>query len=267
MNKPKIRNSQLGMLEKCGEMYYRRHVLGEIVPPSIAMITGTATHKPAENSLIMKADTGEIMSIEEMWETAFKEFGSVWERGGVHLAPEEKGVSLDRLKGLGSDMSVALAGVYHEKLLPVINPKSPVHVERKWIIEADGFPYDLTGTIDVEEPGVVRDLKCQGKSPSQGDADTSEQLTMYALAVAAVTGEIPEVAIDALVKLKTPKAVTKRSTRTQADFRSIFARLERFAVIIEKGAFMPTNRGNWWCGPKWCGYALTCKFYSGKVQI
>jgi hypothetical protein len=88
---------------------------------------------------------------------------------------------------------------------------------------------------------------------------------MYALAKQVIDGKLPNALfLDVLVKTAKPKLVIQTTTRTEAQLKTLMHRIERATEIIEKGAFTPARTDSWQCSIKWCGYATTCPFWSGK---
>lgn len=256
----KIHQSQLRTLYRCGEQYRRRYIEGEKIPPSVAAITGTATHKSVEENLRYKIGTGGLLERDVVQDLARDTLVSKWDEG-VLLDLDEINKGEGAVKAAALDTAVALAGCHHESLAPIIQP---VSVERYFEVDLAGY-CTLAGTIDVEEKGRVRDTKTAAKAPSQGDADTSEQLTVYSLA-RRIEGTLPgDVCLDALVKTAKPKAVTIHSTRTDADLEMQLRRIEVAVDVIERGVFLPTDPSNWWCSARFCGYHSTCRFAKHPV--
>jgi hypothetical protein len=263
--KPQLHQSSLDMLFKCGEQYYRRYILGEKIPPGIALVVGSATHKSIEKNLTAKIKTGELLSVEQVKDVARDELEGMW-KSGIRLDEEELKRGIQAIKGEAIDIAVSLSTLHRTDLAPIL---APTHVERKFVVKLDGYPMDLSGTIDIQEGAKrIRDTKTAAKSPSQGDADSSLQLTMYGLAAKVVDGVAPqEFALDGLVKTKTPKVVTLKTTRTDEDYQMLLRRVERSIAIIEKGAFTPARPTDWWCSRKWCGYWDSCPFAARPVSV
>lgn len=275
---PKIQlhQSMLGMLEKCGELFRRRYGARfglndkeEIIPPGVALITGIATHKSIEKNLTSKIDTGELLPIQQVKEAAFAEASGLWSKN-VTLQDDEV-LDIPRTKGESIDMAVALSTLHATDLAPKLFPRS---VERKWVIELKNYPYDLAGTIDIEEyiedkennskKTIIRDTKTSAKAPAVNAADISSQLSMYALAIKVVDGEMPDaIYLDSLVKTKVPKLIIQETTRTNFQLNILMRRIEKAIEVIERGALMPCRSDDWICNPKWCGYFTTCP-YGGK---
>ncbi len=253
--KPHFSASQLGLLEKCGVAYDFRYNQGLKIAPGALMHAGTGTHKSAETDLRHKIAEGELLPDDVIPDLARDATLSNMETEGLQL---DKGQSIAEAKGVAVDRAVRLAGLHHHALAPTLEP---THVERKFRIKLDGAPRDLIGFIDVQEKGRIRDLKTKSKSPSQGEADSSGQLSVYAAGHLAVEGVLPdELVIDALVDTKTPKLVQVTTTRTKADIQILLNRITRAAEVVERGAFTPAPTDAWWCGPRWCGFWAKCDF-------
>ena len=48
--------------------------------------------------------------------------------------------------------------------------------------------------------------------------------------------------------------------RTHDQYQALLNKLAVQVRAISAGYFPPTNRDNWWCDPKWCGYWWTCPY-------
>jgi len=259
--KPALHHSMLAMLSKCGEMVRFRYIEGIIAPPGIALLVGTAVHKAAEDDLKNKMAFGTGLPLEKVKERAKEAFNQAWDKEGVALSDEEKTQGEAVVRGAGIDESVELSALHSVKITPI---RKPTHVERKLRLVLDGFPFDIEGTIDVQEgDDTILDRKTSSKSPSGGEAEGNPQLDTYALMKRVVDGTpVKRVGLDYLVKTTTPKAVTVYAPAPAA-FDSIVARVERAAKVLESGAFYPvdpTGPSGWVCQPKWCGYYDRCAF-------
>lgn len=256
--------SQLSMFTRCGEQYRRRYVCGEVRPPSVAMIVGSATHASIEKHMISKLPNNIPISLAEAKDTAHDSLNERWDQG-VGLT-EFEGKNQLLVRGESADMAVALAELHYTDLAPFIQP---AHVERPWRIAVRDAGYDVIGYIDIQETtGRLRDTKTSSRTPKQEKADSSDQLTMYALASKALDGKIPTLTLDTLVKLKRkPKAVVLDTARSQADLDVLLRRIAVFLTALRKGVFPPASRDDWVCSRRWCGYYDSCPYVNGKVVI
>jgi hypothetical protein len=158
---------------------------------------------------------------------------------------------------------------------------------------------DLAGELDIREEckydandqelmstiTTIRDTKTSGKSPTKsiydqvragvplkdikpGLADTSLQLSIYALAAQVTEGRIPDfVALDYLVETKKKDgSVSNRyyvptlAKRTLEDVEVDLRRIENFAQVMKTGSFTPADPTWWGCSKKWCGFWERCEF-------
>jgi hypothetical protein len=265
MSKFQLHVSGLNMISKCGVQFERRYVNGEKIPPSVAIVIGTATDKSVTADLGHKIETGGALladgDVQDIARDALKE---EW-RAGVKVTED------DQEDGIGSeggaiDASVKLALLHHKQAAPDI---CPTHVQRQWTLDVEGLPIQLAGTIDIQEGmSAIRDTKTSGKSPAKDAADTSLQLTTYALAVRQHDGAVPGmVALDYLVRTKVPKLVQIESQRSEKDFPHLLERVAQASRMIEAGLFMPAPIEAWWCSAKWCGYHDKCKYAAKPVSV
>jgi len=265
-SKPQLHYSALNMLFRCGEQFRRRYIENQIIPPGVALIIGQATDHTVNKNLQHKIDTkGELLTIEEIEDIARDQVNNMFQ-GEVHLDDDEVKFGVSVIKGKTVDMAVALSSLHARELAPVIQP---THIQRQWVIELDGYPVDLAGTIDIQEgEQSIRDTKTKGKSPVADEAEKSDQLTMYAMAINVLDGKIPDhVYLDFLIKNKTPIVKTLSSVRTEKDFKPLLARIENAIQAIDKGIFVPINSDNWLCSQKFCGYFRTCSYSRKPVTI
>ena len=262
--KPQLHVSGLEMLSKCGEQFRRRYIEREKIPPGVALIVGSATHKSIEKNLKSVINNGGLLPLEEIKDTARDALVNNW-NSGVMLNDDEMKDGLEKTRAGAIDKAVRLSELHATKKAPEIRP---THIERKWNIELPNYPMDLVGQIDIQEGSIrIRDSKTSGKTPAKTIADESIQLTAYALAVKIIDGkEVSEVSFDYLIDTKEPQALSFSSTRTNEDFQVLLRRIENAIIVIEKGSFMPARETDWWCGQKWCGYWNSCKFATKKPK-
>lgn len=263
-DKPQLHWSALSMYMKCPEQYRRRYVMGERIPPGVALIVGSSVHVTAESNLKSKClNGGKLLDGDVIEDMARDTLNRKWDEEGVLLEDDEKTKGEKTVRGEAVDKSVRLAREHHGVLAPAITPVDADHIERKWVITIKQADYDLAGTTDVIEPSAIRDFKTGAKSKSQRDADTSDQLTLYALQRFVETGETPDrVYLDYTADLKTgAKAASLVSVRAKADFSVLLARIETCVNAIKAGVFPPADQSHWACDPRYCGYASTCKYF------
>jgi hypothetical protein len=262
--KPQLHQSHLDQLCRCGEKYHRIHDLGHVEPRPVHLIVGGATHATGARNLLHKvANKGILKSTEEVQDIARDEFSKNWNEAPVVFNTEEKETGIDRVKGMAIDMTINLSTIHGSKLAPMLQPSvdletGVVGVEKKWVIECSNYPFDLAGMWDVEEmktsetsPAVIwtiRDLKNLKRNPGQNYAESSDQLTIYAMASYIINQRLlDEIWIDVLVKTKEPYLISYPTARDVRDFEIVKNRIDRAAQIIDKQIYTPANRTDWWC--------------------
>lgn len=269
--KPQLHVSMLDTMSRCGIQFQRRYGYRfgvwdreEIIAPGVAIGVGIAVDKSVNQNMTHKMQTGELLSLDEVRSIARDSFESTW--GGGMMLSEDEAISIDDTKGEGVDTSVALAALHYKQVAPAI---LPLAVQEKFVIELKGFPVDIAGTKDIREENCIRDTKTKASTPPP-DAAKSMQMATYAIAESVRSGKYPaKVALDFLVKTKTPKVELREATPDPAWIDPVFRRIERAIQIIEtvregKQAFTPAQPDEWTCTKRFCGFAQTCPFWSGR---
>jgi hypothetical protein len=268
MTRPAIHSSFLSTISLCGELARRVYVEGQRRPPGAAAVIGTTVHKAGALDLANKMKTGAPVTVPEMKQTAADLFDATWEGEDPLLDPEESARGKAIIKGESKDEAIALAVVHNRELTPQLNP---ISLERKMRLDLPGFPFDLEGTIDVDEVDDINDLKTSGKSPSENAAEGMPQLDMYSMMRETIEKRpVKRVRLNFLVKTKTPKLVRVWAPAPR-NFTPILRRIERAAHVWQTGAWYPVDPSGpsgWVCTPKWCGFYDVCEFgRARKVQI
>lgn len=253
-----LSSTQINMYFKCQFAYFLRYIHNPPIkkPPGIAAIVGRSVDKPVTADLQSKMDKGVLLSQEEIEDTARDIFNQEWDKG-VLLTKEE--LESNDTKGKNLDKSVKLAGLHHEIVAPKIKP---IRLQKRWELEISGFPFALVGIPDIEEKNSIRDTKTSSKTITQNIADLSLQLTIYSLGRKTIYKDNPELYLDCLIALKTPKTFPLKTIRSQKDYEKLFRRMEIMAEGLEKEIFMPCNQElNYYCDPRYCGYyGIECKY-------
>lgn len=283
--KPQLHQSHLATLYRCGYKFQRIYLQGDREPPTTPLLIGTATHAAIAHDLTNKIDKGILLPKEAVQDLSRDEFNRAWMDSPVVLNDEESSAGLKKTRESCQDITIELALVHHYSIAPKIFPKA---VERKWVLEAVGYPYDMAGTIDVDEEQVfnfqtglylpksfikIRDTKTKAKNVGQREVDTSEQYSFYAFAKYMLDGVIPDKVVqDNLIKptKKRPAfAVSYESTRTVEDFEVVKRRFDQACRVIEREAFTPACPSDWWCSKEFCGFAAagTCPYFNSKRSM
>lgn len=257
--RPHLSPTQIDMYCRCGEQYRRRYVEGEILPPAVAMVTGTAVHRGAEVNSAQKIRTREDLAVKDIVDVAANTFNEELLRSGVTLVGDEVAKGLNTVCGEGLDQAVKLAGLYAEQSAP---DYQPAIVEEYVRLVLPG-QYDILCRIDlIDELDRVIDFKTAKRKMQQADADASIQLTTYAAAGRKLLGgrAVSEVRLDVLVGTKKPQRQVIQSSRTRADFQALANRINVVAAGIAMGNFPPAAPGSWWCSKRFCGYHASCPY-------
>lgn len=263
--KNQLHVSGLNLLSKCGIAFENRYIRKLPSKPSIPLIVGTATHATVRQNLTKKKDTGELMHPAEVLDIARDELVHEWDKTDGALETDEDMVVYGpaKAKAMAIDKAVRLSGLHRQNVAPQI--LKPTHLERQWVLDIEGFQFELAGAIDVQEETadgtVIRDTKTSGKSPSATVADQSSQLSMYALALYRFEGKLPaSLTLDYLIDNKTPVTKSYTTKRELDDFAPLMRRVEAATRVIESGHFQPANEDDWICGPKYCSYWSSCAY-------
>lgn len=256
--KPALSISAMDMLSKCGEQYRRRYIEKERIAPGVAAVVGRGVDASVNRNLTAKIETAELLTVDEVESTARDQVAHDWGTAEISLSTEERELGVPTVRAASIDKAVRLSGLHATDTAPTLNPTK---VQRRWRIELPNYPMDLTGVTDIEELTTVRDTKTAAKSPRENEAELSDQLTLYALAMKVLDGTAPaKVALDYLVDTKVPKAVTRESTRDLDDFHVMLRRIETAENAIDRQIFVPARQSDWWCSARWCGYFQTCPY-------
>lgn len=246
--------SQINMYLTCGERYRRRYICGDIIPPGIALVKGKSVHKGIEINNRQKIESHEDLPKSDIIEQTVTAYEQDVQQD-LLFQPDENPKDVI---GKGKDGVVSLAGLYADEVAPTIQP---VQAEEKTLIEMyDSKP--IMVVIDcIDDKGVIHDYKTSGKTKPQSEADTSLQLSLYAMAYHDQTGKMPSsLQLDTLVETKTPKYVPLVTRRDESVYQKTANFLQSVSTGIERGVFLPAQPGSWTCDPRWCGYYDTCKY-------
>lgn len=256
--RPQLHFSNMDKLWSCGEAFRRRYLEMESEPKGTYIAVGSGVDRAVTRNLENWIVDKTLLPIDEVESIARDSAEYELQNNEITLDADEREMGMAQAKAAAIDKAVRLASLHAREIAPKLRP---VAVQRKWALEIPGIPFDIVGTIDVQEADSIRDTKTSGKSPAAGIAEMSDQLSIYALAVRTIDGAAPTtVALDYLIDNKTPVAKTYTGTRSDDDFRVIIARIENAAEVIEKGAFTPARPTDWQCSVKWCGFFRTCRY-------
>jgi hypothetical protein len=283
-------HSKLVKLARCGEQFRRDEVDREYAPPTSSMVRGTVVHAVAADShtrqLAGKAahpDRPKSMVLreslpgeDEAADLAATRFEYERKTNGIAIAEDDNDAPAPKVIGREKDSAVRMSRYFVTRVAPFVDP---IAVEQKLVVEPKDSDIRVSGILDlvtVEPPLVpggpqrrgVRDYKTSQRSPNSNEADTSEQLSMYALLDSLATGSIADVfALDYVVEdprqfSGPPYRVSLESTRTDEDVRVIVEKLNVSIDAVKAGVFLPAPPNSWWCSSRFCRHWASCKFVS-----
>lgn len=267
--KPQLHQSHLAQLYRCGYKFSRVVIEGEREPATIPLIVGSSTHATVARNLNNSIEKGSLLTKEAVQDHAKDDFIKEWQESPVVLNVEEASQGIQKTKDMAQDQAIQLVTAHHYELAPKIKP---VQVERKWVLNAKDYEYDLAGMIDIDEGIDIRDTKTCKTNLGQNIVDNSEQYSFYALAKYMIDGKLPEfVHQDNIIKpTKTRDAycATYKSTRTKDDFIVVMKRFDQATKIIKAGIYTPANPTDWACSKNFCGFAAdgSCPYYNSKSR-
>lgn len=152
----------------------------------------------------------------------------------------------------------AMLALYVEKA----NGAAPRFIEERFETDladpetGEALDLKLLGVIDlVDHEGTLVELKTGARRYSRGDVDRHLQLSLYALATFLITGRIPDLRIDLLLKTKEPKLERYRTSRTLEDLGWTARLVRGVGQAIESDHFYPSP--SWQCTE--CEYFGNCQ--------
>lgn len=229
------------------------------VPPGIALHVGSGVHKGAEHNYRQKIGTHQDLPAKEIEEVSVTAFADRIKEQGIGIT---EGESAESVRSLGEKRVRALVKTYHDELAPHVIPDL---VEYQFEVPVPQMGIQLVGTMDLRDNQKwVLDLKTGGKSRLQRDADTSDQLTMYAFVHELMGMGVPAgLGLDILVctekTLKSYRQARLTTTRTRAHYNQLLRKVDVVLQIIRAGVYPPNTQ--WWgCSPRFCGYFDRCEF-------
>jgi hypothetical protein len=233
-----------------------------VIPPDVALLTGTGYHKGAEANFRQKIESHQDLPEKEIVEAAVAGFETEL-AGGYSLSREEVSIGTDKVLGTAKDEVARLAALHAREVAP---DYQPVAVEETVRIELPNATHDMLGVLDLrDDQDRIIDFKTAGKKKNQADADNNQQLTVYAAGYHIQRGKPPAaLRLDFAVKTKTPYRHILETTRSPRDYQVLVNRINAMLAAIKSGNFPPAAPGTWWCSTKFCGYARQCPYFNAQ---
>jgi hypothetical protein len=255
--------SQISMYTRCAEQFRRRYIMGEKLPPGVALIIGSGFHRGVEATLRHKIETQELPPEEKTQQAARDCVAKAFE-DEVFVTEDDAGKNKDAMRDEAIASAVACASLHRKELAPDV---TPIAVERPWVVDIEGYPVSLAGTIDCDEGNTIDDWKTAGKTPSAGTTEESGQVVIYSLAKFTIDKIIPKFRMGYVIKTKIPKTLWQETTCTMDDFPPMLRVIERISEAIRKEVFPFASAQSprpWCCSPKYCGFYATCEGVSKR---
>jgi len=264
MKKPYISPSQVGTYTKCGEMYRRRYIEHEKIPPGISLVKGRSVHKGSEYNFKQKIESRVDLKHSDIVDYAVADFETTKEKEGLLLSPGEESIGKALVVGEAKDSVADLTGLYARDVAPKYQPAG---VEEEVFTALPSSSHDLKGYIDVRTVDKkILDLKTSAKSWNQAKVDNDFQFTFYSMNYRAKFGVDPKnITVENLVDSgKSLKSLTFETRRGSSDYEAAIHRLNAVLAGINAGIYTPANDGWWGCSILYCGYARDCKYLCHK---
>lgn len=246
--------SSIAQYGRCPEQF-KRVKMGEKQPPSFALIEGTSTHLACSENNLNKRSKGVDLPPSTMIDISVNSF----ERATNEREVKQVLKDIKKEKDEVAKRAKAWFPEYLNKYAPSIKPEwveQPVHKE----VEVEGTKFVLSGVIDLTTIKQVVDYKTASSVLSQGEADSSLQLSLYSM----FTGKM-DVGIACFVKTKNPYVAWIPSKRTPAHYQWALKVAKRTIEAVRAGVFpfaVPSGQ-SWWCSDKFCGFWDSCR---GKYE-
>lgn len=254
MPMPYLSVSQCEMYLKCPQQYYRRYVLGEKRPPSVALVQGTTIHKVVEEGYkdVMAALTHPLEKALDIYSGELDKNLTedvVWDDTNDD---DDLLVGPKKDKGAVKDQGVQLVKAWHKVKLPNVKPTA---VEKSFVTFFGGSPVvGKVDLIDAQGEMTVVDNKVVGKKYAQSLVNNKLQLSLYSHAT-----QLPRQRLDLFIKSKVPRLDELITSRDAQSIRWAARIFESVAKAISAGVFTETSPESFLCNPKWCGYWATCR--------
>lgn len=232
--------SSISRYLKCGKQWKYRYIEKLQEESSEALEFGSAWHDMIAMHL---ADTR--YDVDKCWEMAY-----------------EKKQLNGELVQLGQKMLTSPDIVQTIQGLSV----KPESLEMKTELTMPGISVPIVGYIDmIQNDGIPIDIKTSNSRWSQEKADSDLQPTFYLAALEQLQMVKLPAKFKFLVftKTKNPTVQILETTRTHEDVFALYSLVGEVWQAIQREVFTPTDPGNWWCHPKYCGFWDVCE-YGGK---
>lgn len=249
--------SQISMFLKCGEQYRRRYVLGEIIPPSIAMLKGGSVHKGIEYNHRYKLEHGTEAKKKDVVEVSLLSLDRSIADGGTS-EPIRDANKLTREIG-------DICDYYVGEVSPTYMPKL-VEQTFEYPITPRGNKKKMVAILDcVDTNNKIIDYKISRRILNV--PANPMQLVIYYSAMVHNLNQMPSgVQYNTIIHNKSGTKMEIESYDIgwfDGKHDSVVRMIDTVAYSIEAGIFTPASPLCWWCSEKMCGYYKTCRYREG----
>lgn len=252
--------TKIKRLFRCGELFRLMDIEKKKFPPPTFLTKGSAVHSASEVNFKQKIQSRTDLSSSKIKEAAASAFDERIKAEGVALTKKEEDAGVSISLGRAKDRTVVLAGIYSDQIAPVHQPRIVEELQKIRLTDE----LDLAVKLDlINEQEEIVDLKTGKKSIPQADVNEDLQFSIYDLAYRALfkkppRGTVIENLVDAPVNPKRNQIHTSRST---AQLEGAVKKINNFIFAVQKGIFLPAQKGSWYCNEEHCPAARECKYF------
>jgi CRISPR/Cas system-associated exonuclease Cas4 (RecB family) len=232
--------SQIRSYLRCPRQYELKYIYEQRETYGPSLLVGKAFHSAIEAANRAKASGNDIPDLRDIFNDSWES-----EKDSIRFGDDD---DPGQLKDRGIEMTVKYYNEYGQHL-------NPDFIETDFEINVADVP--LKGFIDLaEKDGTIRDFKTTGTTPQKDVADSSIQLTAYALAYRELTGqEEAKVGLDYVINQKRDiKIIRHESTVSESRIKRFENTVHAVATAIDGGIFYSNEEG------------MACSFCSFKSQ-
>ena len=259
--------SEMSMAMRCLVQHHFVYRLGMRRPGNAFLAIGTGAHSAIEYYMRWKlAHEMATAPRDEVSDVARDSVAHRIETEGLTLDEDEAAKGIVRVKARAVDVAARMSLLHYDEIAPGIEP---IEVEKEWRVNVKGANLVLAGRIDLIATDGIHDSKTAKAMPAANEADTSDQLTTYALAHRVLYGKLPaKLFLDKMVITEKEREDSSEpgrkkileTVRTDADLIPFLKRIEAIVRLIRSGMIMPCDRSHYLCSRKWCGFFDICPY-------
>lgn len=246
--------SSINQFIRCPYQWYRRRVLKEIEPPSIALAFGSsfddaANKNYSEKMKTMKDEPDSVLH-DVFVQSLEGRKDSIWYDENPKRVIED-----------AKQTGTKLISVFKKDIMTETFPQE---VQEKITTPLASVDYDLFSILDLTTvDGRVVDNKTSARAWHEGKERQELQRTMYSLAYLAKYGRLPSgMEYHIGIKTKEPKTQVIKTNVTEDEIQG-FLKFVAFVVAqirasVKSGIFVPRRDHNL-CSTRHCGYFSSCE--------